>query len=515
MTYTYSTSGRTEDGAAQSERRANLFVFPSQSNVGVANPMHAAVDDRYYSYYAYDYGGERRLKLTGTNNVVDVNADHMSTHSVLDSPTLYPSAYMVVTSKGYTKHYYAGAERVAARIGGGWSDGPVPLAGNDDSLSARADLLYTQSLGQANGRVLEENEPGCVYGPLVESEGLNATIDEIPNHLQAVAEADCGTFLEAMHQLVEGGPGGPENDVYFYHSDHLGSASWITDSAGQAIQHLQYLPFGEPYVNQRTSNYSERFTFTGKERDEETGYGYFGARYMDHELMTMWLSVDPMADKYPSISPYVYCAWNPVKLTDPDGEEIYPTQTSAKQDRNLAIKLFGKDNVSKIFNRGTQNNPDYVFYVHAPKSIDSRQKVNAIISSRGELRKYEFGGAPRKNVISGTLSLGIQVDLNRLVRANISSIDLVSTGKDAYYSDYYIKTIKEGSANGSVGISVLGISYDHTFSGGDYVDPTSRTNSYGLSVLSVNDTNGDVTIGISVACIIGISFEITSKIIKQ
>ena len=58
---------------------------------------------------------------------------------------------------------------------------------------------------------------------------------------------------------------------------------------------------------------------TGKERDKETGYGYFGARYMDHELMTMWLSVDPMSDKYPSISPYAYCAWNPVKLVDPDG----------------------------------------------------------------------------------------------------------------------------------------------------------------------------------------------------
>ncbi len=65
------------------------------------------------------------------------------------------------------------------------------------------------------------------------------------------------------------------------------------------------------------------FTFTGKERDEETGYGYFGARYMDHELMTMWLSVDPMSDKYPSISPYAYCAWNPVKLVDPDGREIW------------------------------------------------------------------------------------------------------------------------------------------------------------------------------------------------
>ncbi len=62
---------------------------------------------------------------------------------------------------------------------------------------------------------------------------------------------------------------------------------------------------------------------TGKERDEETGYGYFGARYMDHELMTMWLSVDPMADKYPSISPYAYCAWNPVRLIDPDGNDWY------------------------------------------------------------------------------------------------------------------------------------------------------------------------------------------------
>ena len=54
-----------------------------------------------------------------------------------------------------------------------------------------------------------------------------------------------------------------------------------------------------------------------EERDEETGYGYFGARYMDHEPMTMWLSVDPMADKCPSISPYAYCAWNSVKLIDP------------------------------------------------------------------------------------------------------------------------------------------------------------------------------------------------------
>ena len=63
-------------------------------------------------------------------------------------------------------------------------------------------------------------------------------------------------------------------------------------------------------------------SFTGKERDSETGFSYFGARYYDSDILTGWLSVDPMADKYPSLSPYAYCAWNPVRLVDPDGEEI-------------------------------------------------------------------------------------------------------------------------------------------------------------------------------------------------
>ena len=64
---------------------------------------------------------------------------------------------------------------------------------------------------------------------------------------------------------------------------------------------INTIDYQYPYYSQFVSS------FTGKERDEETGYGYFGARYMDHELMTMWLSVDPMSDKYPSIqkTPYI------------------------------------------------------------------------------------------------------------------------------------------------------------------------------------------------------------------
>lgn len=83
-------------------------------------------------------------------------------------------------------------------------------------------------------------------------------------------------------------------------------------------------------------------SFTGKERDEETGYGYFGARYMDHELMTMWLSVDPMADKYPNISPYNYCMWNPIQVVDPNGmDTIFSLATNhsdpTKKTDNIII----------------------------------------------------------------------------------------------------------------------------------------------------------------------------------
>ena len=94
------------------------------------------------------------------------------------------------------------------------------------------------------------------------------------------------------------------------------------------------------YDIQGSTGHSERFTFTGKERDEETGFGYFGARYMDHELMTMWLSVDPMADKYPGISPYNYCAWNPIILVDPDGRD---TSYYNLDGRQQFVKKGGSD----------------------------------------------------------------------------------------------------------------------------------------------------------------------------
>ncbi len=244
----------------------------------------------------------------------------MHTVAGLDEFTLYPSPYLVFTNRGYTKHYYAGSERLAARLGGGFDR---PVVGGDHGLSQLATALFEQCQKETEKRVLEAIPPHTIRRDhLSENIYMDMMREfETPMHLMANAVIKSNNLLSTAQNIVSGNA---EPDVYFYHSDHLGSASWITDGDGIPIQHLQYLPYGEPFVNQRAvgSTYSERFRFTGKERDAETSYGYFGARYMDHELMTMWLSVDPLADKYPSISPYAYCAWNPIKLVDPDGCEI-------------------------------------------------------------------------------------------------------------------------------------------------------------------------------------------------
>ena len=88
-------------------------------------------------------------------------------------------------------------------------------------------------------------------------------------------------------------------------------------------QFLQYLPYGEIWRNQQRMGYGERYKYSGKERDVETGYDYFGARHYTSAI-SGWLSPDPMMDKCPSISPYAYfdgvCRGD--KTYDAQGREI-------------------------------------------------------------------------------------------------------------------------------------------------------------------------------------------------
>ena len=113
--------------------------------------------------------------------------------------------------------------------------------------------------------------------------------------------------------------------AYYYHTDHLGSTAYLT-YGGNVFQTLNYLPYGEDWVEKNSFHPGDTtrlgmYRFNGKEKDYESGFHYYGARYYWSEVLTGWLSVDPMMDKYPNVSPYAYCMWNPVRLVDPDGRD--------------------------------------------------------------------------------------------------------------------------------------------------------------------------------------------------
>lgn len=85
----------------------------------------------------------------------------------------------------------------------------------------------------------------------------------------------------------------------------------------------------------------------------KTQYSYFGARYYDSDL-SVWLSVDPLSDKYPSMSPYMYVAGNPVKLIDPNGKEIVvPNKADRvailKMINNRALGTYAFDDNGKLY----------------------------------------------------------------------------------------------------------------------------------------------------------------------
>jgi RHS repeat-associated protein len=179
-----------------------------------------------------------------------------------------------------------------------------------------------------------------------------------------------------------------EEDLYFYHGDHLGSSSWITDASGNVNQYLAYMPFGESFIDQRSGN-DIRFKFTGKERDSETGFDYFGARYYASGL-SIWLSVDPMSDKHPDYSPYAYVYNNPFNLVDPWGLDTILVDRRG----NIAKKTL-KDNVN-----------DFDVIVKVSKKEVKNNKIK--YKRNGKLRQRHKKQKLEKDVVNirrGTLNL--------------------------------------------------------------------------------------------------------------
>lgn len=127
--------------------------------------------------------------------------------------------------------------------------------------------------------------------------------------------------IALIETRTQGNDGSPEQLIRYQHSNHLGTATLELNHQGQIISYEEYYPYGGTSyqaVNKAIKAAAKRYRYTGKERDEENGLYYHGARYYASWL-GRWLNPDPAGiDRDPNL--YDYVLSRPVSLFDPDGQ---------------------------------------------------------------------------------------------------------------------------------------------------------------------------------------------------
>ena len=228
------------------------------------NRLMVLSDNGKTSRYTYNAAGERIGKSHGDLEGVYVNgAPQGLTFHETEDYTIYPAPIITVTKNRFTKHYFIGDKRVASKLGVGKFSNVYGVSSNN----------VTAGQKDYAARMLQiEKQREEYYRKL-------GTPPGVPTMKGATADPD--------------NTGRGYNEIIGDLGDHSVPEGWV-----------------------------QRPKFNDKELDEETGLYYYGARYMDPKI-SMWLGVDPLAEKYPEIGPYIYCHNNPINLIDPNGKNDY------------------------------------------------------------------------------------------------------------------------------------------------------------------------------------------------
>ena len=262
------------------------FLFNSAANLKAYS--NNGLD---FAYYGYNASNTRTYKLSMLNQNQWVNGQPQPLNLQLQNAMFYPNAYINFNQNGeYTKHYYNGSERICSRLGNATLSIATTVNNRLNTRSTQADNRFQADVQD----LVDENIP---QNPAGQSAGFTP----IPV-----------TSLQ---------PANATSDIFYYHMNHLGSTAYVTDNNATITQGFLYAPFGEittEYNANFSNNVLPKYSFNAKELDEETGMYYYEARYYKPPVFT---SRDPMFEKYFWMTPYAYCANNPVKYVDPDGED--------------------------------------------------------------------------------------------------------------------------------------------------------------------------------------------------
>ncbi|WP_277958176.1 RHS repeat-associated core domain-containing protein, partial [Anaeromyxobacter oryzisoli] len=212
-------------------------------------------------------------------------------------------------------------------------------------------------------------------------------------------------------------------ETYYYHPDHLGSTSWVTDQNARVHEPVEYFPYGEVWRDTRSDVGAspvkgQRFLFTGKEIDEETGLYYFGARYYD-PVRVRWASPDPILGQYldgqrgaggvfrpVNLDLFHYAGNNPLGQVDVTGEDdvyfsengtVAETVKAKTTNVYLRRKGDGGNNADKFIGKQSDFN-EVVATVYAeanPGDVEEAKGIAQVIQ-----RRASYTGATAQDVVS-------------------------------------------------------------------------------------------------------------------
>ncbi|GAB6119058.1 SpvB/TcaC N-terminal domain-containing protein [Dysgonomonas termitidis] len=348
------TAREKQDGQAEEKANERKLRWDEE------NRLQAINDNGFISGYWYDASGERVVKTSGDDEGIYVNDVFSGARTETANFTAYINPYLVISKGGqYTKHIYIGSQRIVSKLGDLDSYGQDPRR-----------IEYAGS-GISNITVDYKNK----YKESQQAIKDNYANFEVPyygtdNDDYVNGGGFCCGDSPKLKSFDPSKNDNPELYQYYYHSDHLGSSSLITDLDGEIVQHIEYVPFGEVFIEERNNTWNTPYLFNAKELDEETGLYYYGARYYDPKI-SLWLSTDPAQEKFPSVSTYAYCIQNPVKFVDPDGKEVYYDTEGNK------LGKVGENNDVRVLNSTSLTRDDALNYIKSA----SEESIQALMDN--------------------------------------------------------------------------------------------------------------------------------------
>jgi len=288
--YTYDKSNRLLNSVRSGSKSYMILnTYESAGNITTLkrkNNTGAITDDFNYVYYSgknklqrvssvgnqFSYDANNNLIIDALNNSNEMLYDHRN----LITELMHRS--MIIDDTVYlTKYYY---DEAGNRI--------RKMIYNNSNDSLLSDNIYSRDV---SGREL------AIY--------KNGSIDQ-----WNIYGMDNIGFIDG------------NEDIRFYMKDHLGSVRAVTDVSGNVVSSQDYDAWGYLLENRVYESDVSIYKFTSKERDEESFYDYFGARYYDARI-GRWGQTEPLVNKYVSFTPYQYGLLNPIMYGDFQGMDVY------------------------------------------------------------------------------------------------------------------------------------------------------------------------------------------------